>query len=173
MGKFDSVSGALTWHTFFGSAGCEVPRDLTMDNSGNLVVVGVGGTTFGTPVRPHMGGNEAFVVSMNSGTGTVNWNTFLGGSGSETAFYADTDSAGNVYVTGESNATWGSPVLAYGSGVDIFVAKLGSAVAHTNPDPIAVTGARSDSSTGARSGCGKGERSARGCGMDTAIRNEQ
>src|SRR5439155_638026 len=34
--------------------------------------------------------------------------------------------SGNVYVTGYSTATWGSPVRAYSSGIDAFAAKLDS-----------------------------------------------
>ena len=36
------------------------------------------------------------------------------------------DGSGNIYVTGYSDATWGSPVRAYTAGVDAFVAKLDS-----------------------------------------------
>src|SRR5205807_10430693 len=38
------------------------------------------------------------------------------------------DRSGNVYVTGQSNATWGSPVRAYTAGRDAFVAKLSAPI---------------------------------------------
>ena len=41
------------------------------------------------------------------------------------------DGSGNVYVAGDSNATWGSPVRAYTAGLDAFAAKLTAAGALT------------------------------------------
>lgn len=36
------------------------------------------------------------------------------------------DGSGNIYVVGYSGATWGSPVRAFGTGNDAYVAKLDS-----------------------------------------------
>ena len=54
------------------------------------------------------------------------WNTFLGGSGSDSGEGITVDSSGNSYVVGTSNATWGSPVRGYSGLNDVFVAKLNS-----------------------------------------------
>ena len=49
------------------------------------------------------------------------------GSASDDRGYAITvDSSQNVYVTGMSSATWGSPVNPYAGGSDAFIAKLDS-----------------------------------------------
>ncbi len=55
---------------------------------------------------------------------TLTWNTFLGGYGTDYGFAIAVDASDNVYVAGESSATWGSPVRAYTSDYDAFVAKL-------------------------------------------------
>ena len=55
---------------------------------------------------------------------SVVWNTFLGGSGSDAGNAIAVDGSGNIYVAGNSTATWGSPVRAYTSNSDVFVAKL-------------------------------------------------
>ena len=56
---------------------------------------------------------------------TLSWNTFVGGfSIFETASALATDKSGNVYVTGSSNVTWGTPVRAFTSDDDAFIAKL-------------------------------------------------
>ena len=53
---------------------------------------------------------DAFAAKLDS-NGTLTWNTFLGGSGSVTSGYGiAVDGSGNVYVSGYSDATWGSPV---------------------------------------------------------------
>ncbi len=57
---------------------------------------------------------------------TLTWNTFLGSETDDQAFGIALDSAGNVFVAGTSDATWGSPLTAHHGGYDIFVAKLDS-----------------------------------------------
>jgi hypothetical protein len=58
---------------------------------------------------------------------TLTWNTFLGSSNQDEGNAIAVDTAGNIYVTGTSDATWGSsPILDYSSRDDAFVAKLNS-----------------------------------------------
>jgi hypothetical protein len=54
------------------------------------------------------------------------WNTFLGGSGVDYGFTIAADGNGNLYATGRSDSSWGSPIRAHSGGFDIFVAKLDS-----------------------------------------------
>ncbi len=55
---------------------------------------------------------------------TLEWNTFLGGSGEDWSLEFALDSSNNIYVTGGSYATWGSPLRAHSGQADAFVAKL-------------------------------------------------
>ena len=54
------------------------------------------------------------------------WLTFLGGSGDDSGTGVAVDGSGNVYVSGYSYTTWGSPVRGYTSDADAFAAKLNS-----------------------------------------------
>ena len=54
----------------------------------------------------------------------LEWYTHLGSAGTDAGHAIAVDSAGNIYVAGTSEATWGTPARAYGGGLDAFVAKL-------------------------------------------------
>ncbi|MFC2003838.1 SBBP repeat-containing protein, partial [Chloroflexota bacterium] len=123
VAKLDS-SGALTWNTFLGGSGADAGKAVAVDSSGNVYVGGYSYTTWGSPVRA-ASDHDAFVAKLDS-SGALTWNTFLGGSGADVGKAIAVDSSGNVYIGGETTATWGSPVRAYTSGDDAFVTKLDS-----------------------------------------------
>ncbi len=129
VAKLDS-NGTLTWNTFLGGSGTDFPYAITVDTSGNIFVGGDSGATWGSPVRAYTSGVDGFVAKLDS-SGTLTWNTFLGGSGTDSAAAITIDTSGNIFVGGYSTATWGSPVQAYTSGADSFVAKLDSTGALT------------------------------------------
>jgi hypothetical protein len=59
------------------------------------------------------------------------WNTFLGGTGIDTFPDMIVDNSGNMYITGESSASWGTPINPYPDTGDpsysnVFVAKVNS-----------------------------------------------
>jgi hypothetical protein len=120
-------SGALQWNTFLGSSsasGGDCGYGIAVDKSGNVCVAGASDATWGSPVRPYAGGDsDAFVAKLNA-SGAQQWNTFLGGSDDDYGFAVAVDASGNVYVVGESNATWGSPIRPYAGIQDAFVAKI-------------------------------------------------
>jgi Beta-propeller repeat len=58
---------------------------------------------------------------------TLKWYTFLGGPSYDGISAIAVDNSGNIYVSGDSGASWGNPVKAFVGGVgrnDVFVAKL-------------------------------------------------
>jgi hypothetical protein len=96
---------------------------ITVDSIGNIYVAGTSSTKWGTPVNPFTGGTDAFAVKLNN-SGVLQWNTFMGSTISDNAYGITVDSLGNVYITGDSYSTWGSPVNPYTGGADVLVAKL-------------------------------------------------
>ncbi|TAH50333.1 MAG: hypothetical protein EYC68_14230 [Chloroflexota bacterium] len=125
--KLDS-SGALTWNTFLGGIVYDLGYSVAVDANGNVYVAGYSGSTWGSPVRAFSGSDDAFAAQLDF-SGALTWNTFLGGSGGDYGFGVAVDANENVYVAGNSSATWGSPVRAYTGGRDAFAVKLGSACA--------------------------------------------
>ncbi|MCL4832991.1 MAG: SBBP repeat-containing protein, partial [Caldilineaceae bacterium] len=123
--KFDA-NGTLVWHTFLGSSSYDLGYSVGLDGSGNVYVAGHSDNSWGSPINAHSGtsNDDVFVAKLDSG-GALVWNTFLGSSWEDVNRSIAMDGSGNVYVTGFSEATWGSPVRAFGGGVyEAFVAKV-------------------------------------------------
>ncbi|MCX6565098.1 MAG: SBBP repeat-containing protein [Candidatus Aminicenantes bacterium] len=116
-------NGTLRWNVFLGGSGDDYGEGIAVDTIGNVYVTGEGNATWGSPVRPYSGDIDAFVAKLDA-SGTLQWNTFLGGAGDDYGEGIAVDTTGNVYVTGDSQATWGSPIRPYSVQGDAFVAKL-------------------------------------------------
>jgi len=120
-------NGTLIWNTFLGSSGPDYSDAIAVGGSGNVYVAGTSDATWGAPVRDYTGGGDAFVARLNSTTGVLTWNTFLGGDGTDSGKAIAVDGSGNVYVAGNSQySSWGDPVRAFSGDMDAFVAKLNS-----------------------------------------------
>jgi hypothetical protein len=113
----------LSWNTFMGSAGNDACRDIAADGSGNIYVIGESADTWGTPINAYSGMNDVFIVKL-SPTGARLWHTFLGSSHHDYGNGVVVDGSGNLYVTGYSYNSWGTPLNAHAGGYDAFVAKL-------------------------------------------------
>lgn len=127
VAKLDS-GGALTWNTFLGGSGSDSANDggiLAVDTSGNSYVTGTSSATWGTPIRAYASNGDDFAAKFDS-SGTLVWNTFLGGSDFEDAGGIAVGASGNAYVSGTSYATWGTPVRPYAADGDGFAARLDS-----------------------------------------------
>ena len=125
--KVDS-SGNLQWHTFLGS-GNSRGSSIDMDGSNNIYITGKANENWGSPINPHAGGssNDIVIVKLNS-AGSLQWNTFLGSTTRDDGESITTDDVSNLYITGRSSATWGTPLNDYrGTNNEILVAKLDSA----------------------------------------------
>jgi hypothetical protein len=93
-----------------------------------VYVTGSSDSTWGGPVRPYTGGQDAFAARLDS-SGNLAWNTFLGGNGDDGAYSIAVAGYGDVYIAGYSDATWGSPVRSYTGRSDAFVAKISDTAA--------------------------------------------
>ncbi len=113
----------------------EFANAIAVDGSGNVYVAGDSDATWGSPVRPHRGGVDAFTAKLNPSASLL-WHTFLGGSGTDHGYGIAVDGSGNVYVAGESNAAWTCldlyhcTVDDYIGGTDVFVAKMDGTSGH-------------------------------------------
>jgi hypothetical protein len=120
-----NASGLYLWLTFLGGTGRDYGTGVAADASGSVFVAGTSETSWGSPRRAFGASTDGFAAKLSS-SGTTQWNTFLGGSGADAGSGIAVDDAGNVYVSGDSDASWGSPLRAFGAATDGFAAKLNS-----------------------------------------------
>ncbi len=125
--KLDS-NGAYQWHTFYGSTDNEDGRAIAVDTSGNVYVTGQS-SAWGSPLNAHSGSTDIFVLKLDS-SGAYQWHTFYGSTIDDYSFCIAVDGTGNVYVAGDSGATWGSPLNAHSGDYDIVVLKLNAGGAY-------------------------------------------
>ncbi|MBC8506778.1 MAG: SBBP repeat-containing protein [Anaerolineales bacterium] len=122
-------NGDRLWNTFIGGTSGDDGHAIAVDGGGTIYVTGTSTANWGNPVNAFVGSGgrpDAFAVKLNTNGGRI-WNTFLGGANVDEGFGIAVDGSLNVYVTGYSKATWGSPVTGYGGGYhDAFAAKLNS-----------------------------------------------
>ena len=122
-------SGALTWNTFLGGAGADAGYAIAANGS-DVYVTGYSTDTWGSPDRVFTSGFDSFTAKLDGG-GALTWNTFLGGSGSD--FGAGVGlSGGSLYVGGNSDDAWGTPIQAFDAGTDSFIVKFAG---ETTPPP--------------------------------------
>jgi hypothetical protein len=128
VAKLDSTFGNLAWNTFLGASGSDEGDSIALDGSGNIYVAGYSSTTWGSPVRAYTTSSfDAFVAKLDVATGSLTWNTFLGGSGQDLGKSIAVAASGSLFVSGNSTATWGSPLRAYTASEDGFAARLDAA----------------------------------------------
>ena len=119
-----AINPLLTWNTFLGGRALDEGDDIIVDGNGNIYVTGYSHLSWGNPLRAYTDFADAFVAKLDS-SGNLRWNTFLGGSQSDLGYGIALDANGNIYVTGNSTATWGTPIRPHTPGInDAFVAKL-------------------------------------------------
>jgi hypothetical protein len=124
----------LLWGTYLGGSGsADIAWTVTVDGDGNVYVAGDTDssdfpTTGGAYDTTHNDGSDAFVSKFSPG-GALLWSTYLGGSGTDTAWDAAADGEGNIYVAGPTTSsdfptTPGAYDTTHNDGSDAFVSKF-------------------------------------------------
>jgi uncharacterized protein (TIGR03437 family) len=133
VAKINPAGSALLFSTYLGGNLAEVGNGITVDSFGNVLVTGVT-SSFNFPLKnplqaDNRGGNDAFITKLNPQGTTLVYSTYLGGSNDDRGNGITVDSIGTAYVTGATaspNFNIQFPLLAYGGGSDVFVAKVQS-----------------------------------------------
>ena len=126
-----SAAGTLAYSTYIGGSGAEVANAIAVDPTG---VAYAAGYTFSTDlpvINPLQGANggdcDAFLARIGA-SGTLEYLSYLGGNGSDTATAVALSPAGSVYVAGwtlSTNFPLRNPVQAVDAGnYAAFVTRL-------------------------------------------------
>ena len=99
--KFDSLAN-VKWAKAGDGTYSENPTDIATDLSGNVIVAGYysGRLSFGTDTMISIDQNDIYVTKMNA-NGNVQWIRSKGGPDQQSCRSVATDTAGNIYITGE------------------------------------------------------------------------
>lgn len=122
-------NGVYQWHAFYGLSGeGNVGSGIALDGNGNIYVAGTSTGSWGSPLHPFTQGvypnqTDAFVLKLDP-NGDYLWHTFYGANGYDYGNDLVVGSGGQIFVTGMSDTSWGTPLHAYTSSYDLFVLKL-------------------------------------------------
>lgn len=107
--KLNAAGSALVYSTFLGGGNQDIGNGIAVDSSNNAYVAG---STFSanfpvTPgvIQPTYGLNgDAFVTKVNAAGSANLYSTYLGGSDFDRALAIALDTAGNAYLTGDTQS---------------------------------------------------------------------
>ncbi|MEM4326450.1 MAG: SBBP repeat-containing protein, partial [Candidatus Pacearchaeota archaeon] len=112
LGEELIIDPQLWWATFYGGNGLDGPMNMAIDGSGSIFIVGyVTSSNFplqnaGTFFQGTLSGSsgDAFISKFSS-TGALQWSTYYGGFGINSANSLTIDSWGNIFITGATSST--------------------------------------------------------------------
>jgi hypothetical protein len=139
------IDPILTYATYLGGNSNDIGHAIAIDSAGNAYVTGETQSlnfpgASGSPIQPtKQASYDVFVSKLNAAGTALVYSTYLGGSGGDYGYAIALDSAGNAYVTGQTDSptTAGVGNVAfprvgafqplYRGGGDAFVTKINPA----------------------------------------------
>lgn len=130
VAKYDA-SGNFSWAKSIGVLSKDYVRDMTIDDSGNLIIAGYfdSNNKFGSDSVVSKGKNDAFASKIDK-DGNCLWGATAGGSDNDAAFSIAIDKRGDIVVAGyvaSSPADFGNSHITASNAWDMVVAKLSGA----------------------------------------------
>ncbi|MCF6159086.1 MAG: hypothetical protein E3K32_11070 [wastewater metagenome] len=113
VAKLDATGSSLLYSTYLGGSDYDHGQGIAVDSLGNAYVTGRTESTdfpmMNAFIDSHGGGYhyyfDAFVTKIDATGSSLQYSTYLGGSGDDMCYAIAADSSGNAYVTGTTNST--------------------------------------------------------------------
>ena len=140
IAKLASTTGISLWRRDYGDNSNQSPNGIATDPAGNIIVGGsfLGVMAFGsTTITNNTNMTDIFLARLDAG-GNADWAKRFGTSGADRPGDIARDAAGNIFMTGYSEASidFGCDPLAYSGGQDAFLVRFDSAGQCTWSDPL-------------------------------------
>jgi len=102
-----TANGQIVYSSFLGGSGNDMGKAIAVDASGSAYIAGQTfssdfPTTAGAFKTSYSGAGDAFIAKVSPGGTSLQYSTYLGGSGIDNAEGIAVDSSGNAYVTGQT-----------------------------------------------------------------------
>jgi hypothetical protein len=133
VAKLNAAGTALTYSTYLGGSSGDLVTGIALDGSNNAYVTGITISTdfpktTGAFQTSQAGGDDGFVSAIKADGSALIYSTFLGGSGTDDALGIAVDSAGEAYVTGNTDSsnfpTADAAQATLKGATDVFITKL-------------------------------------------------
>jgi hypothetical protein len=118
-------NGDIVWKKTFGGSSVEIGRSITTTTDGGYVLSGRTNSNDGDFSGMNKGGEDIFVIKINS-NGDTEWIRTFGGSDYESGYSITTTKDGGYVLNGETNSNDGDFSGMNKGGEDTFVIKLNS-----------------------------------------------
>ncbi|HEY6389843.1 MAG TPA: SBBP repeat-containing protein [Bryobacteraceae bacterium] len=164
--KLNSSATAVVFSTYLGGSGSDQATALTLDSSGTVWLTGSSSSTnfplLNAVYAQPSGGNDAFVVNLNSAGNGLLFSSYFGGSGDDSGLAIRLDNGGSPVVAGVTSSanfptTAGVVQSTFGGGYDGFILKLQNTTCTYNVNPttliVAAGGGSGAISATSTSGC--------------------
>ncbi|WP_428662095.1 SBBP repeat-containing protein [Runella sp.] len=122
-----NTGGTLQWVQTAGGTSTELGYGIAVDGSGNVYITGnfQGTATFGSTLKTSAGGSDIFVAKYNT-NGIFQWVQTAGGTNEDYGQKIDSDTNGNLYVTGFFNdtATFSRNTKTSAGSIDVYIVRI-------------------------------------------------
>ncbi len=145
LGDYDAdyaltLDPTLAYSTYLGGSQGDTSRDIALDSSGNIYIVGdtlSNDFPTATPLHPILTAKDVFIAKLSPDGSQLLYATYLGGADREDGYGIAVDGAGNAYVVGNTQSADFPIVGAYQSTYNTSALRDGF-IAKLNPDGSAL-----------------------------------
>ena len=141
VARINAAGNQLVYSTYLGGKSVDAATAITVSGDGIAYISGfTSSTDFPTanPIQQNLaGGYDGFIVRLSPSGSTLDYSTYLGGSGIDSVFGVAIDAAGNAYamgVTDSSNFPLAQALQTTNAGgpADLFITKLAPSLSIAN-----------------------------------------